>query len=186
MHLRYGLAMALIRAGKADKAVPILFALREEDESVIAFHSTLGEALMAAHQPAESLLVFEQAMALFPRNVPLTIRYAESLMYADQFDKAHAVLLDLFNAVSPTPVQVKLIANAAGASGEKAEAHYYMSEYYLRSGNLEMGIDQLNLALAQPDLTEIQRARFIARRDELLPYLPKSVQPRNIEQARRE
>jgi len=186
VHLRYGLAVALIRAGKADKAVPILFALREEDESVITFHSTLGEALMAAHQPAESLLVFEQAMALFPRNVPLTIRYAESLMYADQYEKAHAVLLDLFNAVSPTPVQVKLIANAAGASGEKAEAHYYMSEYYLRSGNLEMGIDQLNLALAQPDLNEIQRARFIARRDELLPYLPDGAQPRNIEQARRE
>ena len=61
-----------------------------------------------------------------------------------------------------------------------------MSEYYLRSGNLEMGIDQLNLALAQPDLSEIQRARFIARRDELLPYLPEGTQPRNIEQARRE
>lgn len=185
-HLRYGLSVALIRAGKASKAVPILYELMQENESVIAYHSALGSALMASGQAAESLLVFEQAMSLFPRNVPLTIRYAESLMFAGEYDRAHVVLLDLFNAVSPTPVQVKLIANAAGSAGQKAEAHYYMSEYYLRSGNLVMAVDQLNLALAQPDLKEIQRSRFTARRDELLPYLPDGAQPRNIEQARRE
>jgi len=185
-YLRYGLAVALIRAGQAAKAVPIMYALMQENESVIAFHSGLGEALMAAKQPAESLLVFEQAMSMFPRNVPLTVRYAEALMYAGQYEKAHAVLLDLFNAVSPTPVQVRLIANAAGAAGEKAEAHYYMSDYYLRVGDLMMGIDQLNLALAQPGLTDIQRARFTARLDELLPYLPDNAKPRVIEQARSE
>ena len=122
-------------------------------------------------------------MALFPRNVPLTVRYAESLMYAQQYDKAHAILLDLFNNVSPSPAQVKLIANAAGNAGETAEAHYYMSDYYARTGNLVMAIEQLNLALAQPDLKDTQRARFEARRNELTPYLRKNQKPRSVQRA---
>jgi len=182
-YLRYGLAMALIRDGKAKEAVPILYELRAENESSIAFHSGLGQAMMAASEPNESVIVFESAMALFPRNVPLTVRYAEALMYAHQYDKAHAILLDLFNAVSPSPAQVKLIANAAGNAGQKAEAYYYMSDYYVRTGNLVMAIEQLNLALAQPDLKDTQRVRFEARRNELTPYLRKNQNPRSVRSA---
>lgn len=182
-YLRYGLAMALIRDGKAKEAVPILYELRADNESSIAFHSGLGQAMMAAGEPNESVIVFEDAMALFPRNVPLTVRYAEALMYAHQYDKAHAILLDLFNIVSPSPAQVKLIATAAGNAGQTAEAYYYMSDYYVRTGNLVMAIEQLNLALAQPDLKDTQRARFEARRNELTPYLRKDQKPRSVRSA---
>jgi predicted Zn-dependent protease len=184
-YLRYGLALALIRDSRAKEAVPILYELRAENDSSIAFHSGLGQAMMAAGEPNESVIVFESAMALFPRNMPLTVRYAEALMYAQQYDKAHAILLDLFNNVSPSPAQVRLIANAASAAGQTAEAYYYMSDYYARTGNLVMAIEQLNLALAQPDLEDTQRARFEARRNELTPYLQKNQQPRSMEPVRR-
>jgi predicted Zn-dependent protease len=172
--LRYGLALALIGNGEPEEAVEILHELKNEDESVIAFHSAYGQALMAARQPNESVLTFEQALVLFPRNIPLTVRYGEALMTAGQFEKAHSVLLDLFNNTPPTPSQVKLIANAAGAAGENAEAHYYMCEYYLMNGNVVLAVGQLNLALQQPGLQDVQRARFEARRAELIPYLPKN------------
>ena len=170
----YALALAYIRHGKADKAVPLLFELRAKDESVIAYHSAYAQSLIAARQPNEGIIAFEQAMALFPRNVPLSIRYAEGLMATDQYDRAHAVLLDLFNTVPPTPAQVKLIANAAGAAGRMAEAHYYMCEYYLLNGNVVLAVEQLNHALSEPQLQAVQRARFEARLNELRPYLPKN------------
>jgi predicted Zn-dependent protease len=173
-YLRYGYGLALIRDGRADDAVPIFHELRESDDSVIAYHSALGQALMASGQPNESLIVFQDALKLFPRNVPLTIRYAEALMWAKQYDQAHAILLDLFNNVPPTATQVRLIANAAGGAGENAEAHYYMAEYYLLNGNVMMAVDQLNQALSQPDLQAVQRARFEARKAQLVPYLPKN------------
>jgi len=173
-YLRYGYALALIRVGRPQEAVRIFYELREGNDSVIAYQSGLGQALMAAGQPNESVIVFENALTLFPRNVPLTVRYAEALMWAKQYDRAHAILLDLFNNVPPTPAQVRLIANAAGGAGQQAEAHYYMSEYFLLNGNVVLAVEQLNLALAQPDLEAVQKAKFEARRAELLPYLPKN------------
>ena len=46
--------------------------------------STLGEALMAAGATDEALDVFKRGLALSPRNIPLTMRYAEALLKADQ------------------------------------------------------------------------------------------------------
>ena len=172
-YLRYGYALALVRDGRPQEAVKIFYELKESDDSVIAYQSGLGQALMEVGQLNESVIVFENALKLFPRNVPLTVRYAEALMWARQYDRAHAILLDLFNNVPPTPAQVRLIANAAGGAGLQAEAHYYMSEYFLLNGNVVLAVEQLNLALAQPNLQAVQKARFEARRTELLPYLPK-------------
>jgi hypothetical protein len=55
-----------------------------------------------------------------------------------------------------------------------AEAHYYMCEYYLLNGNVVLAVEQLNIALGEPGLLSVQRARFEARLAELLPYLPKN------------
>lgn len=173
-YLRYGYALSLIRVGRPQDAVKIFYELREGNDSVIAYQSGLGQALMAAGQPNESVIVFENALKLFPRNVPLTVRYGEALMWAQQYDRAHAILLDLFNNVPPTPAQVRLIANAASGAGQQAESHYYMSEYFLLNGNVVLAVEQLNLALAQPDLQAVQKAKFEARKAELLPYLPKN------------
>ena len=58
---------------------------------------------------------------LFPRNVPLTISYAEALIAAGQAAEAHALLLDLLNNVEATPEQLRLIARAANAEGDVGE-----------------------------------------------------------------
>ena len=78
---------------------------------------------------------------------------------------AHAILLDLFNNVTPTPEQIRLIARAATEAGEDAEARYYMAEYRFMIGDLIGGIQFLRQALRIPELDEIQRIRFEARID---------------------
>ncbi|HRP35173.1 MAG TPA: M48 family metalloprotease [Gammaproteobacteria bacterium] len=168
---RYGYGLALLRAGRHAEAVPVLQRLLDEDEATVVFHSALGEALILAGRTDEGLAVFEHAVRLFPRNRPLVVRYAEALLRTRHFQQAHAVLLDLFNVVRPTPPQVRLIASAADAAGQAAEALFYMSEYHLLTGQLPMALDKLRLALLQPDLQPWQRARFEARIAELEPYL---------------
>jgi predicted Zn-dependent protease len=113
-------------------------------------------------------------MQLFPRNVPLTIRYAEALMQYDRPETAHQILLDLYNQVPPTSEQVRQIALAASAAGDTADAHYYMAEYHLLTGNLAMASDQLRLALSIPELDSVQRARFRSRLDQVAGYLAQS------------
>ena len=48
---------------------------------------------------------------------------------------------------------------------------------------LQMAIDQLRLALAAPNLNDVQRQRFQARIDELSEYLPKGRRAREAPEA---
>jgi beta-barrel assembly-enhancing protease len=169
----YGKALALMLAGQPAKAVPIFERLRNADPTVLQYHTALGQAQLLAGQGDASLATLKRARDLFPRNVAVTVRYAESLMRLGDARRAHEILLDLFNVVPPTPEQARLTALAANAAGDVADSYYYMSEYHLMSGDLPLAISQLQLALAVPKITDVQRARFEARLDEVQQALPK-------------
>jgi predicted Zn-dependent protease len=162
---RYGRAVAYLRAGRALEANRIFEELASKDGEVIAYHIGLGDSLMAREAIGEAKQAYEYALDLFPRNLPLTIHYAEALLKIGEAKHAHNMLLDLLNNVPPTPEQVRLIARAAIDAGEVAEANYYMAEYRLMIGDLVGGINFLRQALRVPDLNEIQRIRFEARID---------------------
>lgn len=162
---RYGRAIAYLRQGRNSEATRIFEELANREPEVIAYHIGLADAQLAMEAIAESVATFERARELFPRNVPLVIHYAEALLKLGQAAKAHEILLDLLNNVPPTPEQVRLIARAAVAAGETAEAHYYMAEYRFMIGDLVGGVNFLRQALQIPDLEEIQRIRFEARID---------------------
>lgn len=170
---RYGQALALMMAGEPAKALPILQRLRDADPTILQYHTALGEAQLQAGQKEASLKTLKQARELFPRNVAVTMRYAEALMQTGDAKRAHEILLDLFNVVPPTPEQARFTALAANAAGDVADSYYYMSEYHIMSGDLPLAINQLQLALAVPKITDVQRARFEARLDEVQQALPK-------------
>jgi predicted Zn-dependent protease len=170
---RYGNAVALIVANQPAQAIPILEKLRADDETIVHYHSALAHAQSQAGNNEAAVAGFQQALRLFPRNVPLTVRYADALVRAGQAKDAHAVLLDLFNTVAPTPEQARQIALAANAAGDVADAYHYMAEYHLMGGDLPLAINQLQLALSSPNLTDVQRARFRARLEEIRQYLPR-------------
>jgi predicted Zn-dependent protease len=156
MEERYGRAVADIAMRNPAAAIPDLQALVREYPKVNQFYGALG-----------------QAIGLFPRNVPITIRLSETLMRSGENKRAQLLLDDLFNVVEPTPDQTKLIAKAATAAGDLADSYYYMSFYWVMNGDLKMSATQLQLALALPGLDPIQRARFSARLDEIKAAMPK-------------
>jgi predicted Zn-dependent protease len=170
---RYGKAVADIAIRNPAAAIPDLQALVNEYPKVNQFYGALGQAYLANGQLKESQAVLDKALTLFPRNVPVTIRLAETLMHAGDNKRAHHLLDDLFNVVEPTPDQTRLIAKAANAAGDIADAYYYMSYFYLMNGDLKMAANQLELGLGLPGLDPIQRARFSARLDEVRAAMPK-------------
>ncbi len=165
--IRYGQALALYQRDHAAQAVELLKPLVQENQGVIMLYSLLGQAEMAAGQQSAALATFEHAENLFPRNVPLTVRYAETLIKASRPKQAYDLLLDLFNNAEPTPEQIKLTAMTASGAGNAGDASYYMGEYYISNGQLPLAVQQLQLALASPDITVIQRKRFEARLKEV-------------------
>ncbi|HUN76314.1 MAG TPA: M48 family metalloprotease [Steroidobacteraceae bacterium] len=168
---QYGEAIALLRLHHAQEAVDILGPLVVHNQSAILLRSALGQAQVAAGDVSEGLKTFATAEVLFPRNVPLTVRYAEALMKVGRPQQAHDLLNDLFNTVEPTPPQIQLIAQAASAAGDTGDAYDYMGEYYLSNGNLMLASQQLQLALTTPHLTNVQRERFRARLAEVRDYI---------------
>ncbi len=168
---RYGLALAQIRSGEPAAAVKPLEQMIEEQPGLIVLHTALGQARMASGNKEAALKGYQRAIDLYPRNVPLAVHYAEALIEAGQAEKAHQMLLDVFNNVVPTPEQIRLTALAASAAGDAGDAYYYMSDYYISGGDLMLATQQLDLALAAPRLTEVQRKKFLARRDEIRGYL---------------
>jgi beta-barrel assembly-enhancing protease len=178
---RYGMALAQMRSGEAAKAAVTLQQLVDEQPGLTVLHGALGQALMLAGKKDESLASFARAISLYPRNVPLSVRYAEALMEAGQPARAHQLLLDVFNNVVPTPEQIRLTALAASAAGDTGDAYYYMSEYHISGGNLMLATQQLDLALTAPRLTDVQRKRYSARREEIRGYLREQRRGRNGE-----
>jgi predicted Zn-dependent protease len=167
----YGLALAQMRSGSAATAAKSLAKLVERQPGLIPLHTAHGQALLAAGRKDDAMEVFEHAVRLYPRNVPLCVHYAEALIEMGEPARAHQLLLDVFNNVVPTPEQIRLTALAASAAGDTGDAYYYMSEYHIAGGDLMLATQQLDLALAAPRLTEVQRKRFAARRDEIRGYL---------------
>jgi predicted Zn-dependent protease len=169
--LQYGAALAEMKSGSAVTAVGLLKPLVAAQPQLPLLHIALAQAQLAAGQNDKAVASFEHGLALAPRNVPLSVRYAEALLTLGNAKKAHQLLLDLFNIVPPTPEQIRLIALAASAAGDTGDAYYYMGELHIANGDLMLATTQLDLALKSPEITEVQRKRFIARRDEIRDYL---------------
>jgi len=183
--LEYGLALAATRQGQSDLAALSFQDKRERYPEVIHYHIGLAQAYMASGDRDVALEIYANAVRLFPRNLPLVVHYSEALLSANRPAEAHRILLDMLNNVPPTPEQIRLIALAASASGEVAEAHYYMAEYHIVNGNASLAVNQLRTALAAPTLNPVQRARFEARIDWIMDNVPDELRRELERQMRR-
>jgi beta-barrel assembly-enhancing protease len=169
--VHYGEALALMQMNRPQEAEKILTKLVNEHQGLTLLYCALGQAQQRAGEKTAAVTTLRHAEELFPRNVPVTVRYAEALMNAGRNAEAHTVLLDLFNNISPTPEQIRLTAMAAAAAGDPGDAYYYMGEYQIAGGELMLAVQQLSLALQTPNLTQVQRQRFAARLKEIRDYL---------------
>ena len=73
----------------------------------------------------------------------------------------------------PRPAEMPLETIVERVLRPVADAYSYMAEYHLMGGDLPLAINQLELALSVPNLTDVQRSRFSARLQELREWLPK-------------
>jgi beta-barrel assembly-enhancing protease len=179
--ISYGYGVALLQANHADEAAKVFAPLLAQHENLTLLWDALGQAQAKAGHTSEALATFRHAETLFPRNVPLTVRYAQALMAAGRPGEAHLMLLDLFNVVPPTPDQIQLTALAASAANDPGDAYYYMGEYQLANGDPQLAVQQYQLALASPHISAIQRQRFQARLDEIRDYLASLHKPKLVD-----
>jgi len=167
----YGLALISIELGLLDKAENILEKLIQQNSDYAHFHIAYMDLLIAKDQTNKGINYIKERLSLSPRNVPLTLAYAETELNYGNPKTSHEILLDLFNTIPPSPSQIRLIANSANQAGDFADSFSYMAEYYLSIGSFEQAREQLKVALSFDSLSKIQTAKFIARLNEIEEYI---------------
>jgi len=167
----YGWSLSLIEMGQLQEAEKILKFLIKKYEEYNHFHLAYTDLLIRKEVHTDAINYINNIMTLSPRNVPITMGYSlTELNYGDP-KKAHQVLLDLFNNVTPSPSQIMLIAKTANAAEDYADSFSYMAEYYLSIGLFREATEQLRLALSVASIDEIQKAKFIARLQEIEEFI---------------
>lgn len=164
--MRYGLALAQLKAGRYADALAGMQQLVTEYDDVTAFRIGLADTQMQSGDVAGAVATYRAAMKVFPDSAPLMLSYANDLVDAGKPQEAVDILMAPITQGRRTdPEVLRLLAKAYEKSGNSGDSHYYMSEYYFSSGQAVAAVDQLHIALATPGIDAVQRQRYRARLD---------------------
>lgn len=141
--------------------------LLEQGMDRIHYHIGLGRSLSAQDKTSEARNTFERALRLFPDNIPLNLAFADFLQRAGAPKEALKRLDDLFERRPPPVEAIRDMARLARETGKPGESHFYMSEYYLRTGQPEMARIQLQLATQADSNNPQEQKQYAARLAEI-------------------
>ncbi|MGB5744763.1 MAG: M48 family metalloprotease, partial [Sedimenticolaceae bacterium] len=161
--VRYGIALAQIRAKRLSDASGNLRQLRQTHPEVIEFVATLAQAEALQGNGDAALRLLVQALADHPGSYALNVIYAEIALGLGAPDKAEEKLLRFLDYQDEEPLVYQLLARAAGDRGEQALGHQRLSDYYYLIGDLEAAILQLEIALKTQELNFFDASRLEAR-----------------------
>lgn len=166
--MRYGLSLIDTQLNRDSEAINLMQRLKSRYDDVTAFHIGLAEAQMAAGKMDEAITTYDEAMQLFPGNLPLVLSYSSDLIDANRPQQAISILLGLpiVNGDGNDAV-LRLLAKAYQKVGNVADSHFYMSRYYSTTGLNDQALEQLRIALAVPGISDFQRQRYKARMERL-------------------
>ncbi len=164
---RYGMALILLNAKRADEAHRMAQTLQREDPDRLSYRLLLAETAAAASHRDQALKIYADALRLFPGNRPLALGYADTLLQSGRAAKARDYLQEYMRDQVPDADLYQLAARASGDAGHLAEAHGYLAEAYQLLGQSDEALRQLELALKTPQLDLYTRARLESRRNEI-------------------
>lgn len=163
---RYGLALALSRAGDTALAAGILEELAQKLPGT--YWLTLAQAEnehRAGHQQVAQD-IYERLLRELPRNRAVTLSYANALVELNTVEaarKAQEILRPLMDASDGNPALQRNFARASEIAGDTVRAAEAFAEAAWLNGNAEDALRQLQELLKNPNLDYYQRARIDAR-----------------------
>jgi predicted Zn-dependent protease len=164
---RYGLALALMRGRQLEAARREIDRLRSEEPGRVEYIVTSARLHVRANQVDRAVAELEQASSRMPGSYPVRFELGETLLSAGKAERAAKVLEPLAKSHADTPQVMRVMAQAAGQAGRRAEGHQYMAEYYYLTGAVDSAVLQLEIGLKQPGVSFYQSSVMEARLAEL-------------------
>ena len=170
---RYGYALSLSRLGRNAEAERVLAPLLDRYSKQVNVNLLQAAILVGEGRTADGLALYQRMLTLYPRFAPAILEYADALVDAGKPDEARGIVLSHEQSLGTRIETYKILAQAARASGNVAEAQYQTAEYQYRRGELRSAIEALNAGLRVASISTQDRARLAAKRQELLGTIPK-------------
>lgn len=146
---RYGLALALTKAGQTERARKELSHIYTPGDQKVAY--ILADAAIDSAEQRPDIAAKKLATALkqSPNNHPLTMAYAEALLYDGKPDQAEQLLLKHSRIRPNAPWLWYLLAEVQGLAGNITGLHQARAEFFILRGNLDQAEAQLGYALKE-------------------------------------
>lgn len=160
---RYGLALALTKAGRVDEASLELDSVWSSDPDRLEYVLADAEIDIARNKPDVAAQKLAKQLQLSPNNHPLTMLYAKALMDNQQAHIAEEVLLAQSKINPKDPGLWYLLAEVEGLSGNIAGLHRARAEYFILNGILDEADKQLRYALQLTDKDHLTTAKIYER-----------------------
>lgn len=162
-HERYGMALALRETGDLKQAGSVMAQLLKENPDRLTYLLNLANIELDSKQTDPALARYREALDYYPGNATVIQFYALALLQLDRPGEAYEILQRVLQEDPREPELYRLYAEAAGNIGRRWESHEATAEYYYLNGDTRAAIDQLSLALKNPDLSYYDNARISAR-----------------------
>jgi predicted Zn-dependent protease len=152
---RYGLVIALTRAGRADEATLHLDTLLQGDNARVEYVLASADIDLVRGEPKRAADKIAARLKLSPGNHPLTMAYAKALQQSQQAHIAEQILAEHAKRRPNDPSVWYELAEVQGLAGNIVSLHRSRAEYFILTGNLNAAQRQLNYALklTQNDFT---------------------------------
>lgn len=144
---QYGYALGLTRNKNFKKAKTILKTLIKNDPDRIAYQLALADIEIKQNNIQSALNILSRYLELYPRNYPLTVKYAELLIDNRQTNTAKKLINEQLRIRKPTPILYKLLSYAENESGNNAQAYFALAEHQFLVGNSFAAILNIKQAL---------------------------------------
>jgi len=161
--VRYGIAMAQIRAHRPNAASKALDTLLKAYPDVVEFTVARAQVDAQTGEKNAALKRLDAALTRHPGSYALNITYAEIALALKDPAAAARKLKRFLDFRKDEPRVYKLLSRAAGDLGQQALGHEYLSEYYYLLGDLESAILQLEITLKRPDMNFYESSRLESR-----------------------
>ncbi|MEZ5559613.1 MAG: M48 family metalloprotease [Pseudomonadales bacterium] len=162
---RYGLAIALSKAGEHTEAVALADQLFSKTPEKILYIAAYGDILTAAGKYDQAEKLLSHHLAINPDNPALAMVYADALTKSGQYREAQAVL-ERQSKVNGNDVDVWYdLAEVSGQAGDIIGVHRARAEYFALHGAYQQAIQHLEYARRLVSRADTQ---LLARLDQRL------------------
>jgi predicted Zn-dependent protease len=144
---QYGHALALLANKRYEEARRETALLLKSHADYVPYHVLRAEIELAANNKPAGLNAYADASRKFPTSLVVSQRHASALLKNGQPAQARQLLDKAVRQWPQEPALYKLLASAAGESGNRMEAHRAYGEYYFLTGQPRAAIEQFELAI---------------------------------------